>query len=676
MIRRRILFALLPVLLLSSGCPKPPADETSTADQSATAATADAPRGADVSESGASAAPAAANSNPTADAAKSEEPESLLEPFDPPSLADLDAQVTWEPQPVLDAFEMLREEKAKETPLATVAEALSLRNDSPEANETILSALGQYPTSDGDVDYEARIDRHTPFDLKSTNPIMISSVAEFDFAGLTGVSLFGFDRHFTMFAASETVTSWHTSSDRLYDKVVLRDDLTWSDGRPVTAHDVEFTFQTIMNPKVPVPAVRSGTDQLKWVKAYDDRTIVFFHKEPLATNVYNVSFPIIPKHIYEHSLSDDPTLQNSDYHVKLENSPVTGGPYRLRSRIVGQEFVLERRDDWYLRNGQSIRRKPYFREIRFRVIEDSNTALLAVKNAEVHDLILNPEQWVTQTTGDDFYRHNTKATDTEWGFSYIGWNCRDPLFSDKRVRHAMSYALDHAEMLNEICYGLYDAGTGIYHPTAWMAPQPAPQPFQQDLEKAEALLDEAGWTDSDGDGLRDKTINGRKVDFSFALIIGEGSKTAERVATLMSENLDQIGIQCRPQPMEFTVMQENMRNHKFQAVMAGWGTGVDPESGENLWTTKAIDGGRNYSAYSNPEIDALFEQGKREFDRQKRAAIYAKIATILWEDQPYTWLFYRNSFYAFNKQLRGYTFSPRGPYNYGPGFDAIWMPVH
>jgi peptide/nickel transport system substrate-binding protein len=543
-----------------------------------------------------------------------------------------------------------------------------------DINEQILSALGQYPASDSDVNYDARFDRLSRFDLKSTNPIMITSTAEFEYSGLTGIGLLGFDWRFQMFASSDTVVSWHSSADRMYDKIVLRDDLTWTDGKPVTAHDVEFSFQTIMNPKVPVPAVRTGTDQLKWVKAYDDHTVVFFHKEALATNAFNIAFPILPKHVYEESLADDATLQNSDYHVKLERQPVTGGPYRLKSRIVGQEFVLERRDDWSIVNGEQVRRKPYFKEIRFRVIEDANTALLAVKNGDVHDCELNPEQWVTQTTGDDFYNLNTKATGEEWAFSYISWNCQTPYFSDKRVRQAMAYALDHKEMMEEICYGIYQPCTGIYHPTAWMAPQPSPEPYQQDLDKAEQLLDEAGWTDSDGDGIRDKEIDGEKVDFEFSLILGEGSPTGERIAVLLSENLSQIGIECRPQPMEFTVMQQRARDHEFQAMMAGWGTGVDPESGENLWTTKALkEQGRNYSAYTNPEVDELFERGKREFDRAERAKIYARIHTILWEDQPYLWLYYRNAFFAFDKDLRGYAFSPRGPYTYGPGFDSIWM---
>lgn len=649
--RSLALLLCLSFLICAAGCPTPPDDDVPT----------------DETTSG--------DSTTTSSDPDDTPPEPLLEPFDPPPLEDLEAQVEWEEQPVRDSFEMLREEKQQAAPLVSVEEALRMKNDSPEANEQILSALGQYPGSESDVNYDARIDRFNSFDLKSTNPIMISSTAESDYLGLTGIGLVGFDRHFEMFAVADVVKSWHTSSDRMYDKFVLRDDLSWSDGKPFTAHDIEFSFQTIMDPQVPVPAVRSGTDELKWVAAYDDHTVVFFHKEALATNLNNISFPILPKHIYEKSLADDKTLQNSDYHRKYESKPVVSGPYRLKRWTVGQEFVVERREEWYMHNGEQVRRKPYFKEIRFRIIEDPNTALLAIKNGDIHEYQIIPEHWVTQTNGDDFYRLNTKAYGLEWALAYIGWNCTNPMFEDKRARQAMSYALDHEEMLQEICYGLYEPSTGMFHSTAWMAPQPSPEPYRQNLDKAEELLDAVGWEDSDGDGIRDKQINGRKVNFEFSLMYGEGSITASRTATLLKENLSQIGVICHPQPTEFTVMQEKARNHEFQAMMAGWGTGVDPDSTENIWSTKAISAGRNYCSYSNPEVDKLYQQGKREFDREERAKIYARIHTILWEDQPYTWLYVRNAFYAFNKDLRGYTFSPRGPYTYGPGFDAIWMPA-
>ena len=236
--------------------------------------------------------------------------ERLLEPFDPPPLDDLLGSATWIDRPVLDPLARLREEQAGEKGLATAAEALQMANDSAEANAKILSALGRL-AEEGQADLSASVNRHIPADIGSTNPILISSTSEFDVLGLTGFGLFSFDHRMEPFALAYAVVSWQTSADGLHDKIVLRDDLVWSDGEPITAHDVAFTFQVIMDPRVPVPAVRSGTDQLRWVEAYDDATLVFFHKEPFATNVWNINFPVLPKHVYETTWEDDPTLKDS-----------------------------------------------------------------------------------------------------------------------------------------------------------------------------------------------------------------------------------------------------------------------------------------------------------------------------------------------------------------------------
>ncbi|WP_417389404.1 peptide-binding protein [Gimesia sp.] len=607
----------------------------------------------------------------TGEEADSETKEVLLEPFDAPKLADLDAQVEWEDQPVLDSLELLRERQSQEKPLVTVEEALKLKNTDQEMNEKILSALGRLPENDEQVDWGATINRHVGADLKSTNPIMGSSAVEFEVSSLTGFGLFSFDWNFKPFAVSDTVVSWQSSKDKLYDKVVLRDDLTWSDGTPITAHDIVFTFKTIMNPEVPVPAVRSGTDQIRWIQAYDDQTLVFFHKESLPTNVWNLNFPIIPKHIYEKELESDPTLQDSPYHVKFENEPVTGGPYEIEKRERGQEILLKRRESWYMQHGKQVRTRPYFERVRLRIIEDPNTALLALKNGKIDEMALNPELWKTQTEDDDFYKICTKANGLEWVYFYFGWNCETLFFQDKEVRQAMSYAFNHKEMLDELCYGLYQPCTGIYHETAWMAPDPMSKPYQQNLAKAEKLLDEAGWIDHDGDGIRDKEFDGKVIPFRFS-IMTSSQPLSLSICTLLKENLAQIGIICEVKPTEFTVMQDKARNHQFQAMFGGWGTGTDPDTSINLWKTEAA---RNYVNYSNPEVDKLFEEGRREFDVEKRAKIYGKIHELLYDDQPYTWLYFRNSFYGFNKDLRGYVFSPRGPYGYGPGFSSLWKPV-
>jgi peptide/nickel transport system substrate-binding protein len=590
-------------------------------------------------------------------------------PFAPPALEEIERSAKWIDRPVRDAMEMMRAAQREEKPLCTVAEALALANDSAAANARILSALGRLP-DEGQADPAARVDRHIPADLGSTNPIMISTSSEFDVLGLTGFGLFSFDRGLEPFAASDSVVSWHTSADGMLDKVVLRDDLVWSDGRPITAHDIAFSFRVIMDPRVPVPAVRSGTDQLLGVHAYDDRTIVFFHKEPLATNVWNINFPVLPRHAYEKTWEADPTLKDSPAHVKLEQEPVCGGPYEIASRKRGQEIVLRRRANWSTVNGKKVRDEPPFAEIRFRIVEDPNTALLALKAGELDEMVLTPEQWVTQTTKEDFHKRCTKATAPEWVSFHFGWNIDTPFFADRRVRRAMSYAFDHDQMLEKLCYGIYRPCAGPFPEGAWWGAKKKLQPYRQDLDKAEALLDEAGWVDSDNDGVRDKRIDGRVVPFEFS-VLTSNQPIRIKICTLLKESLDQIGVRVNVRPLESTVIQELTLKRNFQAYFGGWGAGTDPDSSENIWATNA---GRNFVNYSNPEVDRLFVEGRRELDRAKRAEKYGRIQELLHEDQPYTWLFMRNSFYGFSKNLRGYVFSPRGPYHYNPGFGSLWKP--
>jgi len=597
----------------------------------------------------------------------------LVEKFTPPALAELDAKAEWTDKPVLDGLQLLRDKQAGETSQVTVAEALALRNDSPEANEKILSAMGRLPASDKEVNWDAEIIRHAAFEVKSTNPLLSSSTTESDVSGLTGFGLFGFDWNFKPFASKDAVVSWQSSKDLMYDKIILRKDLTWSDGKPITAHDVEFSFRLIMTEAVPVPAQRSGTDKIKYVKAYDDHTLVYFHKDALATNVWNVNFSIVPKHIYgnEKELAKDPSLQNSEYWVKYEQAPVCGGAYAFKSRSLGQGAVLERRESYYMHGGKQVRDKPYFKTVRFKFFKDPATTLLQLKGGDLGEMILTPPQWLNETGDDEFYKRNTKARGLEWTSFHFVWNCKIPFFSDKRVRWAMTYAMDHKQLLEKVRFGLDEPCNGIFHPTSRWAPKDPPPFVHQDLEKAAALLKEAGWEDTNNDAVLDKVIDGKKVDFDFGIIVADRPDRIQ-LCNVLKQSLEKIGVRCTVKPTEFSVLQDKLLKKEFQAAFGGWGTGADPDTSVNIWGST---GERNYGSYINPEVDALFDQGRKEFDEEKRAECYRKIHLLAWEDQPYTWLYYQNAYYGFSKDLRGYMFSPRGPYHYSPGFSSIYTPA-
>lgn len=208
---------------------------------------------------------------------------------------------------------------------------------------------------------------------------------------------------------------------------------------------------------------------------------------------------------------------------------------------------------------------------------------------------------------------------------HFGWNIDTPYFKDRRVRRAMSYAFDHDTMLEKLCYGLYEPCTGNFHETSWMAPRKKTPPYRQDLDKAETLLDEAGWIDHDNDGFRDKELDGKLVPLEFDMLTNQ-QPLRIAICTLLQENLSQVGVRVNVRPMESTVLQQLTLERKFEAYFGGWGSGTDPDSSENIWATGA---GRNFTSYSNPEVDKLYAEGRREPDRSKRRNVRPDCRTAL-----------------------------------------------
>jgi peptide/nickel transport system substrate-binding protein len=582
------------------------------------------------------------------------------ESFVAPSPETLDG-LSWIDRPVRDALAVLREELAA----GAVADerALAEPNDSPAANARILAALAR-PPADGEADDSAVLVRHLPADPASLNPILRRSPAEFEVIGLTELRLFSFDRRLEPFAMAETVGSWQTSADGLVDRVVLRDDLVWSDGEPITAHDVAFSYAVIMDDELPLPSVRDGTDQLRAVEAYDDRTVVFFHRERLATNVWNLNFPVIPRHVHEATWRSDPTFRGGD----PDALPVCGGPYVVAEWRRGERIILERRDTWSTVDGRQVREIPHFRQIHFRILADPAAALGELEAGGIDEMLLSPEQWLaTRSTGGERW---TRVSAPEWTVTFFAWNIESPFFADRRVRRALTFAFDHGWMLRELCHGLYEPATGPFHEASWAAPRKRQPAAEQDPQRAQQLLDDAGWVDSDDDGVRDREIDGRQVPFEFTMLVADQPlrvRTCER----LREDLARIGVRMHVDVVDSGVLADRTQARRFEAWHGSRGAAADPDATERSWTT---GGAGNLVGYSNPLVDALYEEGRRELDRAKRGEKYGKIQERLWEDQPFTWLYWRNGLYGFSRDLRGVVFSPRGPFTYSPGTRSLWRP--
>ncbi|HPD46288.1 MAG TPA: ABC transporter substrate-binding protein [Anaerohalosphaeraceae bacterium] len=501
------------------------------------------------------------------------------------------------------------------------------------------------------------------------NPLFASSQYEGIVQGVLYTGPFSFDKDMNWMVNTEVVESFEESEDHTTFILRIKPGLTWHDGHPFTADDIVFSWRQILDPAVPCGTQKPSVEPITECVALDPLTVKYVQPEPLATRLWNLHFPIIPKHIYEKDKQNNPDLRSGDYYVLQSRNPVGSGPYRLVEWKENDKIVVERWDGY---KG----RKPYFKRIIFRIIPDSNMSLLAFQKGQVHVIEnLSAQQFARETNTRTFADVGYKAWGTQWLFGYIGWNMdgSNPFFTDVRVRRAMTHALNIPRILDKIYYNLASPCYGVYHPDSWMA-NPDIKLLPYDLEKAAALLDEAGWTVNPNDGWRYKNIDGAKVRLEFTLLTPQGSPTAPQIAAILQEDLKKLGVDMKTRTLEWSSFLKCVRQHEFQAQTAAWGTGTDPDTGWDLWRTEQYDIGRNYIGYSNPRVDELFAAGRREFDPEKRRLIYQEIHKILYDEQPYTWIYNRPILAAINKRIRGVQFSPRGIMSFDPGISNWWMP--
>lgn len=541
----------------------------------------------------------------------------------------------------------------------------------PLVNPQVLFASAKAQRDE--VNDDATVYRLLEGNPTTLTPIFRSSRYEVQCAYLLFDGLILYDAELNWMPNPNMVESIEEAEDHLSHTVVLKPGLRWHDGHPLTAQDIRFSWEAILDDDVPCPAMKVGTDQIEDVEIVDDRTVIFHHREALPTNKDNIGFDIIPAHIYgdTEERAQDPTLTNSDYYTYYGHENVIGnGPYRFVEWIKNDRIVMERWEDY---PGE----KPPFKRVVLKIQPDSNTALLLFKRGEVDEMRLSAPQFALETGPEtDFAEVGYKAFAPEWSFAYIGWNMdgSNPFFEDKKVRVAMGHAFDYDRIIRTIGYNLYSRCYGIYHPDSWMF-NDGIDLMEYDLERAGQLLDEAGWHLSEVDGWRYKEVAGRApVQFSFELLIPQGSDAGQQIAAIFAEDLRKIGVEMTTRVVEWATFMQMTRRHEFQAMTAGWGTGSDPDSGWNLWRSDQYDKGRNYGGYYNLRVDELFELGRQSFDRTQRAEIYGEIQKIIYEDQPYLFIWNRSTLWAFTQRMRGVGFSPFGVTLYHPGERAWWTP--
>ncbi len=433
--------------------------------------------------------------------------------------------------------------------------------------------------------------------------------------------------------------SWEISEDKLTFTFKIRQGVKWHDGTPFTSADVVFSYKTIMNPKVDAPQLRSYYQEIRDVEAIDDYTVKFTYARPYFLALeFCGGMPIVPKHIFE----------NGDFNTNpAGRSPVGTGPFKFVKWTTGREIVLEKNPDYW---GE----KPHLNRIVFRIITDSSVALQVLKRQELDVASLSPIQWEKQTNSPDFEKHFDKFSYFTPNYSYIGWNSKRPFFADKRVRTALTHLVNRELILDKVMYGL---GAIVTNPFYINSPEydKSIEPIPYDPKAARELLEEAGWVDHDNDGIRDKD----GVKFSFEFLIPGGSETGEKIATILKEELDGIGINMTIRKTEWAVFTTRLNERNFDAVTLAWSMGIESDPYQ-IWSSTQAEAGSNFIGFKNAEVDKLIETARKEFDKDKRIELYRQFSEIIHEEQPYTFLFCRKATVAVNKRFENVTVYPLG----------------
>jgi peptide/nickel transport system substrate-binding protein len=333
----------------------------------------------------------------------------------------------------------------------------------------------------------------------------------------------------------------------------------------------------------------------------------------------------------------------------LSRSPVGTGPYRFVEWKTGEKIELKANPDYF--EGE-----PFIQRVVYRFIPDPSTMFLELQSGGLDMMDLTPIQYARQTETPAFKRNFNKYRYPAFGYTYLGFNLRRPLFQDKRVRQAFAHAINKQEIVDGVLLGLGQIATGPYKPGTWPY-NPDVRRYAYDPEQARTLLAEAGWRDSDGDGVVEK--DGR--DFSFVLMTNQGNDSRIKAGEIIQRRLADIGIDVKLRVVEWaSFLKEFINPGDFDALIMGWNIPMDPD-GYNVWhSSKTRPGELNFINFQNAEVDELLEKGRRTLDQEQRKAYYDRFQEILAEEQPYVFLFVPDALPAVAARVHGIEPAPAG----------------
>ena len=433
-------------------------------------------------------------------------------------------------------------------------------------------------------------------------------------------------------------------------KFKLREDIYWFDGVQLTAEDVEFTYNLMVDPKTPT-AYAANFKVVKEFRRTGKFTIEVEYEEPFAKALVTWATDILPKHALE---GED--LLNTKY----SRDPLGAGPYKLKSWEPGSLLILEANPDFF-------EGKPHIENVVYRMIPDLSTQFLELKAGNLDTMNLTPLQYLYQTSGDGWDGSFNKFEYLASAYTFLGFNMKHSFFQDVRVRRAIDHAIDRREIVKGVLYGLGEAANGPYKPETWQYNENV-TPRDFDIAKAQQLLTEAGWVDTDGDGILDKD----GVPFAFSIITNQGNTQRIKSGVILQQRLRDVGIVVDLRTVEWAAfIKEFVDKGRFDAIILGWNILQDPDIFSVWHSSMAVDGGLNFTRYTNDELDDLLERGRKMVEPAKRKPLYDRVQEILHDEVPYCFLYVPKSLPIVQARVQNIKAAPAGiAYN----FTEWWIP--
>ncbi len=473
-------------------------------------------------------------------------------------------------------------------------------------------------------------------DASILNPILSGDSASNDIIQRVYNGLVKYDKDLKL--TGDLAESWTVSKDGLVITFKLRKNVQWQDGAPFTAADVEFTFKKLIDPLTKSP-YKSAFELVKKFEVLDAYTVRVVYGKPFAPALERWGMGILPKHIY----------QGLDVNTAKANySPVGTGPYIFKDWKRQRELTLSSFPAYF--DGRA-----FIDNYVYRIIPDQSVQFMELKSGGIDSMALTPDMFKKQAAAPDFEAKFNKYKYRAFAYTYLGFNNKSPFFSDKKVRQAVSHAINRKEIIDFILFGYGSEATGPFPPDSWACDKSV-KGYSYDLELSRKLLKEAGWLPGK-DGLLEK--NGQK--FSFMLMTNQGNKARESVATIIQSQLKKLGIKVELRVLAWPVfINEYVDKKKFDAVVLGWSLTLDPDCYDIFHSSKIKEGEYNFVSYSNPEVDRLLLEGQETFDLNKRKEIYNRIHRLVAEDQPYAFLFVPDALTAVDRRIHGIKPAPIG----------------